>query len=94
MTLILNLPPELERYLTQIALQQGLPVEVMALHLLSASLTPEQKQQLVIATLQSWVTDGDEENHHNLGQDLTQGLDRERLSERSLFPVAMQGITW
>ncbi|MEO0539158.1 MAG: hypothetical protein AAF215_35560 [Cyanobacteria bacterium P01_A01_bin.123] len=44
MTLTLDLPPELERYLLQEAKQQGISIEDMTLQLLKASFALRRKQ--------------------------------------------------
>lgn len=44
MTLTLNLPPELEQYLTQEAKQQGLSVETYTLQILPEYILPKEKQ--------------------------------------------------
>ena len=94
MELILDLPPELEQYLMQEAKQQGLSVESVTLQLLTKSLQLKQKQAEAIDMLQSWVEDEDVEEQQDTGQYLIQALDEDRLSERKLFPLEMQGITW
>lgn len=94
MELILDLPPELEQYLMQEAKQQGLSVESVTLQLLTKSLQLKQKQAEAIDMLQSWVEDEDVEEQQDTGQYLIQVLDEDRLSERKLFPLEMQGITW
>lgn len=94
MTLILELPPELEQYLLQAAEQQGLSVEAMTLTLLTTSLQIQQKQSAAIGVLQSWVDDEDAEDQKVTGRYLIEVLDEDRLSDRKLFPLEMQGITW
>lgn len=94
MTLILELPPELEQYLLQAAEQQGLSVEAMTLTLLTTSLQIQQKQSAAIGVLQSWVDDEDAEDQKATGRYLIEVLDEDRLSDRKLFPLEMQGITW
>jgi hypothetical protein len=94
MTLTLNLQPELEQYLLREAHQQGLPVEALALQLLTNSILLEQKQKTAVALLQSWMDDGDLEEQQETGQYLIEALDEDRLSDRKLFPPEMKGITW
>jgi hypothetical protein len=78
----------------QAAEQQGLSVEAMTLTLLTTSLQLEQKQSEAIDMLQSWVDDEDPEEQKTTGQYLIEVLDEDRLSDRKLFPLEMQGITW
>jgi hypothetical protein len=94
MTLTLHLSPELEQYLLQAAERQGLTVEAMALALLTKSLQLQQKQSEAIDVLQSWVDDEDAEDQKATGRYLIEVLDEDRLSDRKLFPLEMQGITW
>lgn len=94
MTLTLNLPPELEQYLIQEAQQQGLSVEAMTLRLLAKSIAVEQKQAEAADMLQSWIDDEDVEDQQVTGQYLLQTLDKDRLSDRQLFPPELKGITW
>ena len=94
MTLTLHLSPELEQYLLQAAERQGLTVEAMTLALLTKSLQLQQKQSEAIDVLQSWVDDEDAEDQTATGRYLIEVLDEDRLSDRKLFPLEMQGITW
>ncbi|MDZ8105415.1 MAG: hypothetical protein RM338_07270 [Nostoc sp. DedQUE12a] len=59
MTLILNLPPELEQYLAQEAKQQGVSVETYTLQILQEYILPKEKQSKLIDVLQSWINEGD-----------------------------------
>lgn len=94
MTLTLNLSPELEQYLIQEANQNGLSVDVLALQLLTDSISIKQKQTEAVDMLQSWIDDDDVEDQQETGQYLIQSLDEDRLSDRKLFPLEMKGITW
>jgi hypothetical protein len=94
MTLTLNLSPELEQYLVQEANQHGLSVEVMAMQLLTNSISLKQKQTEAVNPLQSWIDDEDESEQQETGQYLIHALDEDRLSNRKLFPLEMKGITW
>ena len=93
MTLTLNLSPELEQYLVQEADQHGLSVEMLALQLLTNSISIEKKQAEAVDMLQSWIEE-DDINDQETGQSLIQALDEDRLSDRKLFPLEMKGITW
>jgi hypothetical protein len=92
MTLTLNLPPELEKYLLQEADQQKISLEVMTIQLLTQSALSRQKQTAAVAMLQSWIDD--EEEQQETGQYLINALDEDRLSDRKLFPPELKGISW
>ena len=94
MTLTINLPPELEKYLLQEANQQGVSIEALTLQLLTSSILDKQKQAEAVNLIQSWIDDEDVEEQQETGQFLIQALDEDRLSERKLFPIEMKGITW
>ena len=94
MTLTLNLPPELERYLLREASQQGVSVETMTLQLLAKSFQLRQSRAEAVDMLQSWIEDEDIEDQRETGKYLVQALDEDRLSERKLFPSETKGITW
>jgi hypothetical protein len=94
MTLTLNLPPELEKYLAQQAKQQGLSVETYTLHILQEYILPKEKQSKLVNALQSWIDEGDADEQQETGEYLIQALDEDRLSDRKLFPVELKGITW
>lgn len=94
MTLILELPPEMEHYLIQEAQQQGLSLEAMTLQLLAKFILIKQKQVEAVDVLQSWIDDDDIEEQQETGQYLLQVLDQDRLSDRKLFLHELKGITW
>jgi hypothetical protein len=94
MTLILDLPSEVEQYLLQEANQQGLSIESVTLQLLQSFISLRQKQAKAVNLLQSWIDDEDIEEQQETGQYLIRALDEDRLSERKLFPVEMKGVTW
>jgi hypothetical protein len=94
MTLTLNLPPELEKYLLQEADQQKISLEVMTIQLLTQSALSRQKQTAAVAMLQSWIDDEDGEEQQETGQYLINALDEDRLSDRKLFPPELKGISW
>jgi hypothetical protein len=94
MTLTLNLPLELEKYLLQEARKQGLSVESVTLQLLTSSILLKLKQSETVNLIQSWIDDEDTEEQQETGQYLIRALDEDRLSERKLFPVEMKGVTW
>ncbi|ELS03633.1 hypothetical protein Xen7305DRAFT_00033570 [Xenococcus sp. PCC 7305] len=94
MTLTINLPPELEQYLSQEANQQGISIEAVTLQLLTSSILDKQKQAEAVSLIQSWIDDEDVEEQQETGQFLIKALDEDRLSERKLFPIEMKGVTW
>jgi hypothetical protein len=94
MTLTLNLSPELEQYLVQEANHHGLSVEVMAMQLLTNSISLKQKQTEAVNLLQSWIDDEDESEQQETGQYLIHALDEDRLSDRNgLLLVGIQYST-
>jgi hypothetical protein len=94
MTLTLNLSPELEQYLVQEANQHGFSVEVMAMQLLTNSISLKQKQTEAVNLLQSWIDDEDESEQQETGQYLIHALDEDRLFDHKLFPLEMKSINW
>lgn len=94
MTLILNLPSEVEQYLLQEASKQGLSIESVTLQFLTSFIFLRQKQAKAVNLLQSWIDDEDIEEQQETGKYLIHALDEDRLSERKLFPVEMKGVTW
>ena len=94
MTLTLELPPELERRLSDVAAQQGLPVEQYTLTLLESHLPREGRAAELAALFESWITQGDAEEQRETGEFLIRALDEDRLSDRKLFPLEKKGKTW
>ncbi|MGL5941391.1 MAG: hypothetical protein ACRC2S_13545 [Waterburya sp.] len=93
MTITLNLPPELEQYLLQKANQQGLSIEMLTLQILADSILLKQKRTELVNLLQSWIDDEDIKEQQETGEYLINALDRDRLSDRKLFPPEMKGKT-
>ncbi|NJK69298.1 MAG: hypothetical protein HC941_24720 [Microcoleus sp. SU_5_3] len=94
MTLTLTLTPEIEQYLTQEAQQQGLSTEAYTLQLLIEHILLKQKQAKSIDLLQSWMDEEDAAEQQETGEYLIQALDKDRLSDRQLFPIELKGVTW
>jgi len=94
MTLTLNLPPELEQYLTQQAQQQGLSIETYTLQILKEYILPKENQSKLVNLLQSWIDEGDADEQRETREYLIYALDEDRLSDRKLFPVELKGVTW
>jgi hypothetical protein len=94
MTLILDLPSEVEQYLINEAKQKGISIESVTLQLLTSLIRLRQKQTKAVNLLQSWIDDEDIDEQKATGQYLIRALDEDRISDRKLFPVEMKGITW
>lgn len=94
MTLTLNLPPELESRLQDEAERQGLPLAALTLQLLDQHLPSKSPQEGLAKLLQSWIVEGDAQEQKETGDYLVRSLDEGRLSDRSLFPSELKGVTW
>ena len=94
MTLTLNIPVEIEQYLTQKAQEQSLSMEAYALQLLLERISTQDKSAQLVNLLQSWMDDEDDEEQKETGAYLIQSIDADRLSDRPLFPSELQGVTW
>jgi len=93
MTLTLNIPVEIEKYLTQKAQEQSLSMEAYALKLLLERISTQEKSSKLIDLLQSWMDD-DEDEQQETGAFLIRAMDEDRLSDRPLFPQDLKGVTW
>ena len=94
MTLTLNIPVEIEQYLTQKAQEQSLSMEAYALQLLLERISTQDKSAQLVDLLQSWMDDEDDEEQKETGAYLVQSIDVDRLSYRPLFPSELKGVTW
>ncbi len=94
MTLTLDLTPILEKRLTELAADQGLPVEQYTLTLLESHLPAESRATALSALFDSWINHGDAEEQKETGEYLIRVLDEDRLSDRKLFPLEKKGQTW
>ena len=94
MTLTLNIPVEIEQYLTQKAQEQSLSMEAYALQLLLERISTQDKSAQLVNLLQSWMDDEDDEEQKETGAYLIQSIDADRLSDRPLFPSELKGVTW
>lgn len=94
MTLTLHLPPDLEQRLTQEAHRQGRSLDDYTLELLSKSLPPQDHRTELVTLLQTWIDEEDPEEQRETGEYLIRALDEDRLSDRSLFPPELKGVTW
>jgi hypothetical protein len=94
MTLTLDLPPNLERSLFQAANQQSLTVEEFVIQMLTSTFMQKERQKKAVSLLESWLSDADIEEQKTTGAYLIEALDRDRLSDRLLFPDEMKGKSW
>ena len=94
MTLTLSLPPDLEERLQHEAERQGLPVAALTLRLLDQHLPSKDPREELVELLQSWIEEGDAQEQKETGEYLIETLDKDRLSDRRLFPQELKGITW
>lgn len=94
MTLTLTLPERLEKQLTQEAAQKGYSATAYAQLVLEEYLQQRVNRMEAVAVLQSWIDDGDEQEHKETGAYLIKVLDADRLSSRPLFPPEMKGVSW
>ena len=94
MTLTLDLPPNLENSLFQAANQQSLTVEEFVIQMLTSAFTQKERQKKAVSLLESWLSDADIEEQKTTGAYLIEALDRDRLSDRLLFPDEMKGKSW
>lgn len=94
MTLTLQLTPDLEMRLAREAGRTGLDPNEYALRLLDTALSSPDKRSELSTLLQEWIDEGDEDEHRETGGHLIEALDHDRLSERSLFPPELKGVTW
>ncbi|HEX9943968.1 MAG TPA: hypothetical protein VGG03_18295 [Thermoanaerobaculia bacterium] len=94
MTLNLSLPPDLEERLQHEAERQGLPADTLTLRLLDQHLPAKDLQGKLVEMLQSWIEADDAQEQKETGEYLIRALDEDRLSDRSLFPPELKGVTW
>jgi hypothetical protein len=96
MTLIVDLPEDLEKRLQHEAERRGVPVATLTLELLDHHLPSKSSRQNVIDLLQSWLDEDeqDAQEQRETGEYLIRTLDEDRLSSRKLFPAELKGITW
>ena len=94
MTLTLDLPPNLESSLFQEANQQSLTVEEFVIQMLTSAFMQKERQKKAVSLLESWLSDADIEEQKTTGAYLIESLDRDRLSDRLLFPDEMKGKSW
>lgn len=94
MTLLLDLPSELEERLFVAAALTGLTTEDVALQLLDKHLPAAERRKKAMALLKSWAEAEDDTEQIETGTYLLRTLDEDRLSDRELFPESLRGVTW
>lgn len=93
MTLILNLPADLENRLATEAERHRVTVDAYALDLLRSQLPGNPES--AIALLQRWMNESSDQEPANDDADwLTSAIDRDRPGQRPLFPSSLKGVTW
>jgi len=91
MPLTLNLPQDLKDRLQKEAERQGMPADTLILHLLDQHLPSKEIQGTLATLLRSWIVEGDPQEQKETGEYLIRALDEDRLSERRLFPLELEG---
>lgn len=94
MNLNLDITPEIQQYLNQKALEQGLSPEDYTIKLLKDRILEEQKRTQLVEVLQSWLDEEDENEQEETGNYLVEVLNQDRLGDRPLFPAKLKGISW
>lgn len=94
MTLNLDLTPEIQLYLHQKAVEQGVSLEDYTLKLVTDTILEQQKRAKLVDLLQSWLDEEDEQEDQETGNYLINVLDQDRLSNRPLLPAKLKGISW
>lgn len=94
MALTLKLSAGDEEQLEIEASQQGLSATEYARRLLEEHLRQKRRQTEVIAQIESWIVDGDEEEQRETGDYLIEALDVNRAKARPLFPDELKGKSW
>lgn len=93
MTLTVDLTPELETRLQELAQREGVPVERLTVQILERHLPARDKGEALSALLRSWV-ESDPQEQRETGEYLVRALDEDRPSDRELFPAHLEGQTW
>ena len=94
MTLTLNLPPEIERRLTEEAKRQGVTAQEYTVQVLAQILPHRERGAALGVLLASWIKAGDTKEQKETGDYLLRSLDEDRLSDRKLFPPELKGVSW
>lgn len=91
MTLVLDIPPEMERRLTEEAKRHGVSAQEYTVRILEKSLRPRDRRAELVSLIDSWIEDGDAQEQRETGDYLVRALDEDRLSDRKLFPPELKG---
>ena len=94
MTLTLKLTKELEQRLQQAARQQGLPADEYVVQVLDEHLRSTALREELLALLQTWIDEDNADEQRETGEYLIRALDEDRLSERTVFPTQLKGVSW
>ncbi len=94
MTLLLDLPSELEARLVVEAERSGLTTEDIAIQLLDKYLPAAERRKKAMALLKSWVEEEDASEQIETGKYLQRALAEDRWSDRERFPKELRGVTW
>jgi hypothetical protein len=94
MTLVLNLPADLEERLSEAARRVGISVADYAVQALERQIPAGDHRAELVALLQSWIDDQNVDEQKETGDFLVRALDEDRPSERKLFPPELEGVTW
>lgn len=84
-------------YITQHGRPTVVLVDYEQYEAMKAKLAEQQSQtrnQKAIELLQTWIDDGDEEEQKETGRVLIEEMDKNRSSNRKLFPAEKKGISW
>jgi len=71
-----------------------LPADALTLRLLDQHLPSKDPREELVELLQSWIEEGDAQEQKETGEYLIENLDKDRLSDRRLFPQELKGVTW
>jgi hypothetical protein len=94
MTLVLNIPPDLEERLAEEARRAGISTADYAVRALERQIPTGDRSAKLVALLQSWIDAPDADEQKETGDFLVRALDEDRPSERKLFPPELEGVTW
>ncbi len=94
MTLELTLTPDLEERLNQEAQRAGLPADEYAVQLLDKQLPPRNRRAELMTLLQTWIDEGKSAKSEQNDDEFLRMIDKDRPSERKLYPPELKGITW
>ena len=92
MTLILNLPADLENRLATEAERHRVTVDAYALDLLRSHLPGDP--EAAVALLQRWMDERPDQDPATEADWLPGAIDRDRPGQRPLFPPSLKGVTW